>query len=296
MKNRNSYLLCFLAIVLFSTYEIVGKSFGHQIPAVSMTAIRFLIGGLLLLPLGLKEKKVSSIPGHFIVGKVTLVGILNVSISMVLLQLSVAYGKAVLAAIIFSVNPVFVGIFSMFFEKEKISKINILGLSVGLIGLAIIALAERGLFADSSNMLLGIIFGIMSAFFFGIYTVLSKIFVNEIGTYKLNSFAFITGSIVLFFISFILKIDISFELNTMNLLSLAYLGVIITGIGYMVYFTGLKSISTASGAMFFYLKPVIAGMLAYFILGETLNSLQIFGFIVVLFGVNIESIFAFKRK
>jgi drug/metabolite transporter (DMT)-like permease len=296
MKKSSSYLLCFIAISLFSTYEIVGKLVGHHIPAVSMTAIRFLIGGILLLPMALREKKEGFIFTGKVARKILLVGVLNVSISMVLLQLSVFYGKAVLAAIIFSANPVFVGIFSLIFEKEKLSKLNIIGLATGLLGLVMIAIAEKSLFAGSGNMVLGVIFGVSSGMVFGAYTVLSKIYVNEIGTFKLNSYAFISGALILLLVSSILGIDMKFNLTQGNLLSLAYLGIIITGIGYFIYFEGLKNIATSKGAMFFYLKPVIAGILAFFILDETLTIGQIFGFLIVFLGVNLERIYVFLQN
>ncbi len=289
MKKGNAYLLCFVAIALFSSYEIVGKLFGPHIPAVSMTAIRFFVGGLLLLPMAIFEKKKVKFTTATLL-KIAIVGILNVSISMVLLQLSVFYGKAVLAAIIFSANPVFVGIFSIIFEKEKLSVVNITGLGIGLLGLVVIALSEENLFSASGSLMLGVIFGILSGIVFGLYTVLSKMYVKEIGTFKLNSYAFLFGSILLFVVGLLLDLNLYFDLTTSNILSLAYLGIIITGIGYFLYFEGLKTIATSKGAMFFYLKPVIAGILAYFILKETLTIYQVLGFLIVILGVNLERI------
>ena len=180
----------------------------------------------------------------------------------------------------------------MFFEREKLSKLNILGLSIGLIGLVIIALVERDLFSGPNTMILGVVFSILAGIVFAIYTVLSKIYVNEIGTFKLKSFAFISGSVILFVISSIFKIDMAFELTKSNIFSLAYLGIVITGIGFFFYFEGLKNISTYKGAMFFYLKPVIAGVLAYIFLKETLTIIQIMGFGIVFLGVNLERIYS----
>ena len=108
MSKNSSYIFVLLGVTIFSTYEVVGKMAGYQIPVVSMTGIRFLIGGFLLLPMALTEKKNDFHFNLTNVRKILTVGVLNVAISMVLLQLSVYYGKAVLAAIIFSANPVFV--------------------------------------------------------------------------------------------------------------------------------------------------------------------------------------------
>ena len=290
MYKPKSYLLCFVAVALFSTYEIVGKIFGNHIPPVTITAIRFFIGGLLLLPFALKEPKLYKNFNYSIAGKILLVGILNVAISMVFLQLSVFYGKAVLAAIIFSANPVFVGLFSILLEKERLSKVNILGLTIGLLGLVLIIISEESLFRDSGNMLLGIMFGILSGVVFALYTVLSKKYVKEIGSFKLNSFAFLSGSFILLIIAIFFNIDIAFEINRSNTLSLLYLGIIVTGIGYYLYFEGLKNLSTSKGAMIFYMKPVIAGILAYIFLGETLTFMQILGFAIVILGINTENL------
>lgn len=294
--NKKSYIYLFLGITTFSTYEIVGKMIGSGIPAVSLTALRFLIGGLLLLPFALKEKSNSFSFNQKTVSKILIVGVLNVTISMVLLQLAVFYSKAILAAIIFSANPVFVGIFSIFFEKEKLSKLNIIGLLIGLVGLILIPFSEKNLFDGSNNMLLGVILAISSSLVFGIYTVLSKIYVNEIGCFKLNSYAFISGSMVLFLASRLLGLDMTFELNVSNLSLLLYLSIVVTGIGYFWYFEGLKNISTTQGAMFFYLKPAISGILAFIFLGETLTIFQVMGFLIVLLGVNLERIYTLRQN
>jgi len=42
--------------------------------------------------------------------------------------------------------------------------------------------------------------------------------------------------------------------------------------------------------MFFFLKPAIASILAYIIFKERINGIQIFGIIIIIFGINIENI------
>jgi drug/metabolite transporter (DMT)-like permease len=44
------------------------------------------------------------------------------------------------------------------------------------------------------------------------------------------------------------------------------------GIGYLLYFEGLRRVTASHGTALFYLKPVLATVFAYLILGEPLSA------------------------
>ena len=288
---KRSYLFCFLTICLFSTIEYVGKSLKDAVHPLAITALRFFIGGLVILPLAIAEyrkmdKKLTFRDLLFI----GFPGILNVSIAMFFLQLSIHFGKAVMAALLVSANPVFVGIFSQFILKEKLSLSRLTGLLLGLVGIGLILLADIESLKGSENMLLGAVFGIASAVTFGLYTSISAKIVRNYSKYFFISISFFIGSITLFAIGTFLHIDLSFPLNVTNILSLLYLGAGVTGIAYILYFDALKHVPAANAAMFFYIKPVIAGLLAFFFLKESIHLLQIAGFVVIILGLDFEKL------
>ncbi len=216
---------------------------------------------------------------------------------MFFLQLSIHFGKAVMAALLVSANPVFVGIFSQFILKEKLSMVRLTGLLLGLAGIVLILLADINSLKGSENMLLGAIFGIASAVTFGLYTSISARIVRNYSKYFFISISFFIGSIVLFAVAAFLHIDLTFPLTTENIASLLYLGVGVTGVAYILYFDALKHIPAANAAMFFYIKPVIAGLLAFFLLKEDIHLLQIAGFVVIVLGLDFEKLISIiKRK
>lgn len=292
-----SYFYCFLGIFFFSTYEIVGKLFGTQIPPVAITSLRFFIGSLVLAPFALFywKRKPSHI-GFSDLGKMAIPIVLNVAVSMLFLHLSVIYGKASLAAILISSNPLFVGIFAWLLLKEPVSKLKIAGIFVGLAGMIMVVLGEKTLFSGSKNIYLGIFFGLISSVTFALYTVLSKKHVLKFGSLVFNSISFMIGSLVLLLIGIIGGFQITFQLSTNNILALLYLGIFVSGIGYFLFFEGLQNIPTANGSMFFYLKPFIASTLAFFILQEKIYILQILGVFVVILGLNLERLFTIRSR
>jgi drug/metabolite transporter (DMT)-like permease len=65
-----------------------------------------------------------------------------------------------------------------------------------------------------------------------------------------------------------------------------YLGVIITGLAYVLYFEAMKQLSAARASFYFFLKPALATLLAYFFLGEQLSLLQIGGIVLIMIALS----------
>ncbi len=284
-----SYLYCFFAIFFFSTMEVVTKKVGGHISPFTITAYRFLIGAFVLMPFAIVQARRDKLKiDKKALKKMGFSGMLNVTVSMLFLQLSIHYGKAALSAILISTNSVFVAIFAFFILKERLSKLQIMGILAGLIGIGLIISGEIEAFKGSENLILGTIFAIAGAITFGLYTVISKKYIRTYGNFVFNTVSFTWGAIVLLALAFFMKQDLIVEMTRANITLLAYLGIFVTGLGYFLFFEGLKKIPTAIGSSMFFLKPVIASVLAYVFLKETLATIQIIGIIVVIMGVNLE--------
>ncbi len=283
------YLLILFTIVLFSTLEVTGKLIGNDISPFAITIYRFLIGGLLILPFAIKQGKKNKIKLVDLL-KLSVPGIINVTFSMMFLQLAVSYGEASISAILVSSNSIFVAIFSSLFYKEKLTPIKITSLFLGVTGLSIIILQEHGSETSASHPILGIIFGCLAAVSFGLYTVISKSYVKKYGNFVTNATSFLMGALVLLLVSLLAGFDVTLEATSSNLMLIGYLGIFVSGIAYLTFFEGLKRVPTTVGAMFFFLKPIIASFLAYLIFKETLTPLQFLGIAIVIIGVNLSVI------
>lgn len=285
------YILIFFTIVLFSTLEVTGKLIGTDISPFAITLYRFLIGGIFMLPFAYKQQKESSAKlTSRVIFKLSVPGFINVSISMLFLQLAIYYGEANISAILISSNSVFVAVFSYFILKEKLSLYKILGLIIGIIGILIIIFNHQVSNKEVLNAPLGILFACIASVSFGFYTVISKKYIRDYGNVVTNSISFIGGALLLAVISLIMGFDISMDFTGKNILFILYLGIFVSGIAYLSYFAGLKKVATVVGSSFFFLKPAIASILAYLIFKETLTTWQIGGIAIVIFGVNLEVI------
>jgi len=288
-----SNLYSLIAICIWSSLELAGKLLGEGISPFAITAWRFLIGGTVILPFaiaqGLKDKVKLSIGSILTLGAL---GILNVVVSMLLLQLAIFYGKASLTAIIVSMNPLFVSVFAWLIIKERLSRYQIYSILMGVVGLIIIILGEHEL--RSTNFLhlpSGILYAVMAAITFALYTVLTKRAVSRLGNRITNSASFLIGGASLTLINLIIGKAMLFEPTVKNLSLILYLGIVITGVAYLFYFEGMKGLSAAVASQYFFLKPVIASLLAVFLLSESLSKLQVAGIILVIISLAHKTVF-----
>lgn len=291
MRSRSlSHLFCFLAILTWSTHEILSK-FVHLSP-YTLTAWRFFIGGLVILPFALKALRDNpQKPRLKDLALMALLGILNVCISMLLLQVSVHYGKASISAVLVSSNPLFVSVFAMLILREKLSLPQILGLIVASVGIILLIFGEVDFGADKYlNLPLSFVYGLGASLSFGLYLVLTKKTVEKHGNVVTNGFSFFFGAIVLFVINAIIGEPLGFELTLVNAGAMFWFGVIISGLSYVLFFEGAKLLGAGTSSMYFFLKPVLASLLALIVLSEKLAPLQLIAIAVIVGGLTLSRV------
>lgn len=286
-KQLKLHAYCIITILFFSTIEVVGKLIGKGISPYAITAWRFLIGGFIMLPFAIREMRVNRVQigakGYL---GFAIAGILNVCISMLCLQFSIFYGKANLAALIVSSNPLFVTIFAATLIKERISRLQIIGIGIGLSGLLLILLGENEAIMNSSNLAMAVVFGLIASTTFAFSTVYSKKLIMQFGNLVTLCFAFFFGSATLFGYSVLTHQPLIFTPNLRNIVLLLYLGIFVSGIAYIMYFKAIKIIGAAKASIYFFLKPAIACTLAWLIQGETLKAGQIVGIILIMMSLS----------
>lgn len=295
---KKGYIYIILSAVMFSTMEIAGKMLSNEINSFQLNFIRFLIGALILLPLAVKDLKKRNVSlnkndlAYFF-----LTGFLCVIISMSFFQFAIVQTKASIVAIVFSVNPVFTIPFAYFLLKEELKKSTVLSLVVSLIGLICILNPLK-----INSDIKGIVFAILAAVTFSLYSVIGKMRSERYGSIVMNCFTFLAGDllmlILIFFsnlpfivklnkvlrISVLSNIPIIYGINKANILVIIYLGIVVTGLGYLFYFFAMDETSATTASVVFFIKPALAPILSLIILHESIPFNTILGIVFILIG------------
>ncbi|MDP4092702.1 MAG: DMT family transporter [Bacillota bacterium] len=283
-KQGLGYIYLINTVLFFSTYEAVSKTLVNKIDPFQINFIRFLVGGLILFIYIIFTDRIGISKKDFI--QVVIIGVINVVISMNLLQMSLymTNSKASVIAVIFSSNPIFVSIFSAIIDKEKITVQKLWGLILGLIGILVIFFEKL----DFSGMdYLSPLLALLSAAFYGLYTVIGRRVSLRIGSLKMNSYSSIAGSMVLLPFLVVFKLPI-LKFDYSGMLQVVYLSIFVTGLAYLSYFKGLSITGASSGSLVFFIKPALASILALIFLHEQLTVNLIFGTFLIIGGILIS--------
>ncbi len=257
-----------LTLLIFSSMEVVSKPLMGVIDPFVLTFWRFAAGSLFFLFLpGMKNRfrEVAKF-NKWNWFSVFMLGLLNTFLAMSFLQVAVKQSSASTAATIFCSNPGFVFLFSVIMGYEKMKLAKTAGLILGIAGIVII-MSDRGIVLGY-----GMIYAVFAAIFFAVYTLLSKKSVQGISPSTINMTAFPLGVIANgIFITLMGKDlipDWMLFQDTGTVFSLLYLGLIVTGAGYITFFETIKRFTAVSVSLIFMFKPAVTLLMAFIFLNE----------------------------
>ncbi len=270
--------------ILFTMHEPVSKLIANDINPYAITAIRFFIGSLVCLPLSVREiiKNKIKLKGKdfLILGGL---GVLDICVSMVLLQIGVKMADSpALISIIFSSNSIITIILSAIFLKSKLTKVKVVGILLCVVG--VLLSADLG----SGSNAVSIILAVLAAATFSVYTVLCKRFMHKFTGVIQTGISFFMGSSVLLIILLIGGVDIVGGISASNISEVMYLSVIVTGVGYLAYFSVIKSGGPQVAAITFLIKPILTPFMTWIVNGIVPDYSIIIAVILVAIGAALS--------
>jgi drug/metabolite transporter (DMT)-like permease len=297
--RARGYACIALATILFSSMEIALKLVAGRFQPLQLNFLRFSVGGLFLLPFALRslrargERLRARDWGFF-----SLSGLACVVVSMTLYQLSIQYCAASIVAILFSCNPVFVIPLAAIFLKERVRRYTAASLALSVAGMACI-LNPFGSRPSASPAGIALVLGAAAAF--AAYGVMGKRRGRRLGSIAVTAGSFLAGGAELLVLILASRlpgaagalrsaglgsfadIPILAGLDLQVLPIFAYIALGVTGIGFASYLMAAELTSAATASLIFYLKPALASLLAFLILGEAIapSSLAGIGLIAV---------------
>ncbi|RPK04703.1 DMT family transporter [Priestia endophytica] len=170
--------------------------------------------------------------------------------------------------------PVFVMILSPFILKEQLPVKKIICIGVAIIGMLLIV--GNGISASGTEDLLGIFFGLLAAACYAALMLLNK-FIRHMGRLEITIIQLgITALLLLPYVFFTEGFGI-FEVSRSSVPFIIILGIVNTGIGFWLFFSGMEKLKGQSIAMLSYVDPFVAILISAVILQEQMTFVQVLG-------------------
>ena len=290
-----AYISAFLGVCGHASSEFFVKLSG--ISGVEVSVWRFGLGGfaLLLLCLSIPSSRNLIQPLRKNPFPIVLLSVFGMAFGQFLFHWALDFATVVQVATMVTIMPIGVVFVARIVEKTKITPPKIIsgvGAFLGCVFLLTDGYIEQ--ISGNENNLIGIYLSIGCALIGSIYLVLVKPYVNLYGPIRMTTYTFVLGFIALYpSIGLIWGIWVNpfdlFARSSTEYLSIITLGVWNTCIAFILWLWGLSKIpDVARGNYLFFLKPVIALCLAYFILEDDITINQLIAIAVITGFVIIE--------
>ena len=188
-------------------------------------------------------------------------------------------------SIIIAAAPILTAIVAHRFTKdEKISKGIILGFLVAFIG--VIFVVFNGSVVLRLNPV-GDMLALLSALSWAIYSVLQKWFLSKMNLFYFNRKVMLYGALSVLPIVLLKGDSWHFEqiANIPSVLSLMYLGILASGICYVMWSKAFATLGTVTTNNYLYITPFISMIAGAVVLDEIITPMCIFGAVLIVSGV-----------
>ena len=285
MREANSFdlfLLIFLAVIWGSAFFNI-KIATYSYDPITLALVRVIFASIPLLILcKIKKIKIEAFTKKWRI--FALIGLTNIAIPFVLIAIGTAKINSYLAAMLMSTTPLSGSILAHFFTKdEKLSLLKSLGVLIGFSG--IVLLFFDRIIINNDNYIYALITILGSTFYCigGLLTLKLKDKKNE----NVTTSTTLWSVIFLLPCSLILETPWNSNPTLASTISLLYLGVIATGLAWLIRFR----ILTINGLVFqtqvAYLIPIFGIIFGYFLMDEIITWKVLFSLVIILVGIYI---------
>ena len=290
-KHITAYIEVTFAVIVWGASFIATKLALRDLSPVTVVWLRFAIGVIILgIATGMRHQ--FSLPQKQEWIYFGLLGFLGITFHQWLQSTGLQTVQASITAWIVATTPVFIAILSWLFLHEKLGWIQVSGIILAAFGVLLVVSKGNisglfnGHFGTPGDILI-----LISAPNWAVFSILSSrglkkyqstqmmFFVMAIG-WIFTSILFITGG----------GISELGHLTWSSFFGVGFLGIFCSGLAYIAWYDGLQALPASQIGAFLYMEPLVAVIVAWAILGESILLITLAGGVIILLGVRLVQI------
>ncbi len=258
---------------------------------ILFTTLRASIGAIFLFSCLLLFKQTKALNGRW--RDIFVVGALNTAIPFALFGYAILTLSAGTTSVLNATTPMFGAVVGYLWLKDKLTITAIIGLLLGFIGVYLLVSENLHMDANSvehvteSSVLLPTLAAMLAALCYGISANYTKKYLTGIKPLALAAGSQIAASAML------IPISLFFMPETLPsskaIWSVILIGVICTGVAYIIFFRLIAQLGPAKAISVTYLIPAFGILWGALFLDETISIMMITGASVILLGVALAT-------
>ena len=295
-RIKRGYISAIIAVFFWSLNVLIAQgAVGHLRP-IELSFGRWFFALLILMPLGWhglkKHKNYLFKHWRWVLG----LALSGIVLDNTLIYIAAHTVTAVNLSLLNLLGPIFLALLTFLFLKQKISKIQLLGIGIAVFGVLIVL--SRGNLGNITKMQLAIgeFWIILNAFCFAVYSFLQLRRPHFLSQTTLLSATALTGGIILLPFFIIFNSSHLFHLTLLDYLLFAYLGLFNSVIAYLSWNTALSLLGPLKTGIIYYFQPLFSAIGALIVFGNPIGLSQIIGGLIIIIGVYLVNRYQNNQK
>ena len=278
-----------VGIIAISFASIFIK-FCNDVPSLMIATYRLCLSSIILLIIaqgrgirfsGLKKRQIF----------IGMLGGLFLALHFSVWISSLKYTSVASSVVLVTTNPIFVGLFSYLFLREKQSIELIIGIILSFSGSIVLATGDSGLQGFSiqnSSFLLGDSLALIGAIMASGYLMVGSKLREQMDVLSYTTIVYSFSALFLLIASMLMSINFT-GYKTGSYIYMILLAIIPQLIGHTAINWALKHLKTSMVAVTILGEPIGASILAYLVFQESIKSLQFMGIALIFLAIIISS-------
>lgn len=279
-QHRLAYPALFVAILAVSFASIFVR-WSDSDPLV-IAGYRMLFASLILAPFAFHERQDAVPMDRRTIGSVVLTGVV-LAVHFFAFISSLSYTSVASSTLLVNFHPLIVGAASVLILKES-SKKTVVGVAIGFVGLAVIALTGLGT-GESFGNALALLGGVMAA----LYILAGRMLRRTLGIFTYAFAVYFTAAVALLGSAVMNGVPL-WPYPAGEILIFLALAVVCTIFGHTVYNWSLKYLAAPVISTSLLGEPILASLLALVLLGEVPAWTVVLAAPLVIVGIGLTAL------
>lgn len=249
-------------------------------PPLLFSGMRALLGGCLIVLLIIKLRDRLQWRQHW--RKYCISALFNTVLFFGLHTIGLHYLPGGLFSVLVYFQPVLLGLFAWMWLGESMTPIKVTGLLIGFIGIIVVSVEHF----TTHISILGVILGVLTAFFWAIGVAYVKKVSEEIDAYWMVAMQFTIGGMVLLVLSAITESWSAIDWHPMYLFGLGFGATLGIPVAYIIYYSLIRAGEASKVAVFTFLVPVISVFISTVFVGEPMTHTLWVGLLLVVVSIS----------
>ncbi|WDM20690.1 DMT family transporter [Paenibacillus polymyxa] len=275
LTTAKRMMMIALLVVLWGISWPIYKVALEFTPPLLFAGLRTLLGGLLLGVILVPRWNRIRWKENWRVYAIS--GIFNVVLFYGLQTVGLMYVPSGLFSVLVYLQPVLVGIFAWMWLGETMSRLKVIGLVIGFLGVAAVSVGGF----SGHVAVAGVIIAIITAVSWALGTVYVKKVNQRVDSLWLVAFQCTLGGIVLTGAGTVMESWSDIVWNVPYVSGLIFGTVLGISLSWLLYFTLVNSGDASKVASYTFLVPVISVFVSSLVLGEAITAFLLIGLILI---------------